>query len=455
MAFLLPFQLFANSKTLQSEIKTILSAHGKKTSFSLRGPDGKELFHLNGDLALAPASIAKTVSTGCSLRAVGPQFQFETLFGYRGKIVGDKLEGDLVIRGGGDPTLVIEDLREITEKLRFIYGIKSIHGNLVFDVSYFGTKSLPISEGFEGDNGRSFAADLTPTPMNQNSFSIWAAPNHREENEVIVSSLPNDLIDVKLINKVKIGGGNSLSVDYDVEKKRATVFGSIDSNAEPKSMYRSVADNYDYYYALMQKLWTNSGGEWRKTPYKIETKSVDMIVLWKHQSRSLAKILMDINKLSLNLGAELLFLNAGAQKKQWPASYEKSLGMLGECLHDLQIPEGGIHLTNASGLSRQATIKTSALTKFLFEMSKSNFAPEYLSSFSLMGIDGTTKSRLPESAGRVRVKTGSIKGVRSIAGYLYKNHQPFTFALILNGIDPSDASVKKSEDQIIAKVLEE
>lgn len=322
---------FAADSDLSESFKKILG-NKKNISMSLRDSEGVELFNCNGDLALAPASIAKTVSTSCSLEVLGPQFQFETKFGYTGKIEGDTLNGDLVIQGSGDPSLVIEDLHEVIEKLRYLYGIKKITGNLIFDVSYFGVKSLSMANGFEGDEGRSFAADLTPIIFNQNSFSIWVTPDPRDSKKTRAVSLPADVLNVDIANKSKIASLTEVSVSYSPNKLAATITGSMSKDAEAKGIYRSVDDTYDYAFKILQHLWLKSGGEWKNGQFKISSTKVASDLLWNHSSRPLAKILMDVNKYSLNLGAEMIFLAAGAEKYGRPSSYDKSLMLLRECL---------------------------------------------------------------------------------------------------------------------------
>ncbi|MBK7963454.1 MAG: D-alanyl-D-alanine carboxypeptidase [Bdellovibrionales bacterium] len=110
----------------------------------------------------------------------------------------------MVIQGGGDPSLVIEDLREVIEKLRYVHGIKKIEGSLIFDVSYFGVKSIKTAEGFDGDNGRSFAADLTAISMNQNSFSFWVTADHRNNQKTRAVTLPAQVLDIEVTNKTKL-----------------------------------------------------------------------------------------------------------------------------------------------------------------------------------------------------------------------------------------------------------
>ncbi len=87
-------------------------------------------------------------------------------------------------------------------------------------------------------------------------------------------------------------------------------------------------------------------------------------------------------------------------------------------------------------------------------MSRSVYAPEFQSSLSLLGEDGTGKARLTEYKGRGRIKTGSISGVSSIAGYLYSpEREQYSFALIMNGVSASDSDIKSTQDIILRKVL--
>jgi D-alanyl-D-alanine carboxypeptidase/D-alanyl-D-alanine-endopeptidase (penicillin-binding protein 4) len=443
------------AETLPQEIKSILAGYKDKVSLSIRNPDGVEVLSLNSARPMAPASVAKSVSTACSLSTLGPSFQFETVFAYRGQVSGDVLKGDLIISGNGDPSLVTENLREIIEKIRVLYGIKTIQGDLIFDTSYFNSDGLSMAEGFEGDAGRSFTALLTPFPMNQNSFAFWAAPDLGTGNKARVAILPANVLEIRIANQVREGGSTQLSVAYQPQAKSATVSGTVDKDGDIKGVYRAAPEPYSYYFSLIQKLWKETGGEWSKGTYKIQRSVQGKKILVKHQSKNLSQILMDINKFSLNLGAELVFLAAGQKGMALPANYDKSKAMLERCFNTYDIGSDGIELTNASGLARDSKIKTSALTKFLSQYHNSQFSSEYLASLSILGIDGTAKSRLTEYAGRGRVKTGTLKDVRSIAGYLYdQKHRPYTFAMFFNGISMSDPKVKNTEDQVMARMFQ-
>lgn len=430
----------AQGEDLQKKITKLFDGRKGAISLSLRNNEGKEIANFNGDTPLLPASVAKTVSTACSLHELGPNFQFQTDFGTTGKINGGVLNGDLVVRGGGDPSLVMEDLYEIIDKLRFVRGIKKITGSLVFDVSYFGQKSLQFGQGFEGDEGRSFTAELTPTPFNQNSFAVWVSPANSAADLPRVAILPHQVNDLTIKEKVRSGDKTEVGVDYSSREKIVRVSGTIARDAEPKGIYRSVDDPYAYYSRLLRELWVQSGGEWANPKVQFATTPIDFRLLWRHQSRPLAKILMDINKFSLNLGAELVFLAAGSHMFKPPATYEKSGTLLSQCLANSGFSKSDFVMTNASGLSRQTTFKTTALTQFLNNQLKEFDAPEYLSSFGLIGVDGTAKGFSSKYIGRARLKTGSIQRVHSLAGYLYgPSKQIYSFALIQNDVDIGQA----------------
>lgn len=437
------------SSGLKERLERILKPYGAKAAFSLRDFEGNEVLALRGSENYAPASVAKTISTACSLWKLGPHYQFETIWGYRGKIVGTTLEGDLVVRGTGDPSIVTEHVMDMISRLRSLYGIETLQGQIIFDVSHLGVKQMNIGEGFEGDEGRSFATQITPLPFNQNSFSFWAAPQLSSNKGTRISLWPSDVLDLKIDNDVKRGSRTSVSVQYNPGKKQARLQGSVGGDGDLRGVYRAVPDTYDYYFKLIERTWLNAGGKWKNPKYKVETNSVEMKNLWTHTSKPLSQILMDVNKFSLNLAAELVLLRAGAEEFGWPMSQAKSQNFINKCLKNFNIQDG-IKLTNASGLSRESRIQVSALTDFLWQFNAHPYAPEYLSSLSLLGADGTTKKRLQEYQGRGRLKTGTLRDTHTIAGFLYdEKHRPYTFALFFNDVRMGDGSLKDTEDQII------
>lgn len=439
---------------LKRDITQMVSAYGESVSFSLREPGGKELFNLRGDQLFSPASVAKMVSSACTLETLGPDFQFETAWGYRGEIKGEKLEGDLVVRGSGDFSYVIEDLKMAAEQIRYVFGIKEITGKLVYDVSYLGRPQMNIFEGFEGDKGRAFTSVATAHPINHNAYSIWIYP---QSPKPLVSVIPHQAVDLDMTNRLSLVNGrlngSRTSLDYRPDDGKLILSGQIGRSDNVRAYYRSLRDPYASFTRLfkfnLELLGVKWGGEtsFSPTPANFEA-------LWTHRSTNMGRLLVDVNKLSTNFGAELSLLAAAAQAFGLPTSLEKSQKLLNRCISSWGLSDKDFRLENASGLTRDSRIKTSALTQFLSKISSAPYAPEFQSSLAILGLDGTTRSRLPHYAYRARLKTGSLNNVRTIAGYVdHPQRGKLAMALFLNCGSCDLGRWIRVEDEVISRIL--
>ncbi len=453
----LSISLSAQTPMLNSaKFAQVLKPFGGGASLSVRTLDGQEKVALSSQLSMKPASVAKMISTACSLEELGPNFQYETKWGYTGSIQKGVLKGDLVIHAAGDFSFVIEDLKMIAEGIRFIYGIEKIEGNLIFETSAFERPEWQPFEGFEGDEGRSFAAKFTAAPINFNSFAVWAAPSPEGAK---VSVVPQESIALNLIQNVQVKpgrlGGSQLKLSYDVQKGKFVLAGAIGSQDEPRAFYRALLSPYESFARLFKYNFQLVGGSWSG---KFETKSnpIATTTIWTNKSRALGKLLMDINKLSTNFGAEMILMAATLKARGAPVGPTKAKAFLSDCVKRYGFTESEILLENASGLSRQSHLQTQALTKFLSQLSAKEYYPEYLSSLSILGRDGTTKSRLAASAGRARLKTGSIQGVRTIAGFVQSaSGRWYTMAMFLNCSDCNVGAWNQAENEVLRLLIED
>jgi len=449
--------VFAEMPTFNSaKFAQVLKPFGGKASLSIRSLEGQERVAISSQASMKPASVAKMVSTACSLEQLGPDFQYETKWGYTGSLEKGVLKGDLVVHAAGDFSFVIEDLKMIVENIRFIYGIEKIEGNLIFDTSKFEQASWEPFEGFDGDEGRSFRANFTAAPINFNSFAVWAAPS---TDGAKVSVVPKESLALNLIQNVQLKPGRlngaQLKLDYDFQKARFVLSGAVGSQDDPKAFYRALLQPYESFARLFKYNFQLVGGTWNG---KFETKAnaIKTTIIWSHKSRALSKLLMDINKLSTNFGSEMILLAAALQAKGAPVGPTKAKSFLSECVRRYGFSEEDILLENASGLSRQSRMQTRALTKFLADLSKKDFYPEYLSSLSILGKDGTTRSRLLSNAGRARLKTGSIQGVRTIAGFVQSaSGRWYTMAMFLNCSDCNFSAWNQAENEVLRLLLED
>ncbi|PIR23057.1 MAG: D-alanyl-D-alanine carboxypeptidase/D-alanyl-D-alanine-endopeptidase [Deltaproteobacteria bacterium CG11_big_fil_rev_8_21_14_0_20_45_16] len=416
--FAQPAQDFKLKMNLEA-VKKRLVAYGPNVGFSLRELDGTELFEYQSNLAFPPASVAKLISTACSLEELGPDFQLTTEFSYSGQIQNGVLNGDLVVVAGGDFSFVVEDLKMLIEKIRFVHQIKEITGKIIIDTSYLTSPTLSGFNGFEGDNGRSFSAKLSALPINHNSFEIWIVPLSDKTARVEIQ--PYGAVDLKIINQLKVipgrWGGSRTNLDYRPSEKKLILTGHIGEGDEPKVYYRALDDPYDSFIRLFSVNFAALGGKWAPR-YVIAAKPAGSRPLLTHRSRAVSRLLIDINKLSTNLGAEMVLMAAAAHKFGKPTSEEKSRALLQDCIRNFGIGAEDILLENASGLSRLSKVKPGALSRFLSKMSMKVYFPELLVTLSVLGRDGTTRSRLKDLEARARLKTGSLSDVRALAGYV-------------------------------------
>lgn len=453
LGFLICFPLSAWAGPNFKAVSNLLKPYKNEVGFSVRSFSGKEFLDVNGTQSMTPASVAKLVSTACAIETLGPEFQFRTKFGYTGQIEAGVLEGNLVVQGVGDPSFVIEELRQVVDMIRTVQEVKEIRGKIIFDLSYFGRGTMKISNGFEGDEGRSFAAGLTPLAFNHNSFAVWIAP---DETKPRVHLVPDGAVELKVVSQVVSSKGSSsnISIDYSPAESTLKVSGRIGVDAEPKAIYRAVDDVYASFARVFARIWRDSGGIWKTPAYDFSAGRVASKTLWTQTSRSLSRILLDINKLSTNFGAELIAIGAAEKKYGRPVTEESVQKYLRDCLWSYGFSEEKAKLTNASGLSRETKIAASQLTQILIAIQGEDFFPEYLSSLSILGKDGTTRSRLKEFAGRGRLKTGSIRGVRSIAGYLTpEKSEGLAFALFFNSPKLDEAKAVEVEDKVLEALL--
>lgn len=441
---------------LAKNLSDLMKPYGQRAGLSLRDHSGKLVASINGDRAFVPASVSKLVSSACALKELGPNFKMSTSFYQRGQLVSNVLKGDLVIRGGGDFSFVIENLKILVEQLYYIHGIHAIEGSIIFQTGLFKEARMRIMEGFEGDKGRAFNALLTPVPINHNAFSVWLKP---QGEQALVSIHPEGAIDLKVNNKVSVGsgqlGGSRTRLNYLPQFDRLELSGKIGRSDRPKAYYLSLKDPYESFARLFKANYRALGGRWEGQVRLEKTATASDKLLFEHQSRAISRLLIDINKLSTNFGSEMLNLQAAYQKYKKPVSATEGQAFLESCVEESGFTSKEINLVNASGLARTSRIQPNALSAFLNATVSSDFGPEYLSTLSVMGRDGTTRRRLRDNEGRARLKTGTIRGVNTIAGYIGSDiRNLYSFVMLLNCEGCGMRDWEKAENQAIRLVLQ-
>ncbi len=366
---------------------------------------------------LNPASVMKLVTSLGALEILGPSYKWKTEIYTHGEFAGDTLKGDLIFKGYGDPSLNLERFWMLLNKIRS-RGITHIDGNIILDRSYF---DIPHhdSGAFDGKPYRPYNLGPDALMLNFRSSQITFIPN-RKNRKIQVHMIP-PLPQLRLVNKLRLTNKTCWHwPDSPTVTNNEVIFqGSFSQRCGQRQRYYTFLPADQYFSSVFKQLWNGLGGTINGKIIPGLVKSSDQLLL-KHYSQPLTDVIKNINKFSSNPMARQVYLTLGSKLKKTgitPADAEEKLKIW---LNQVGIPGAEVTIENGSGLSRYSRISAFSLAKILKHAWYSPLMPEFVSTLPLLSIDGTLRKRLRHSAlsGKGHLKTGYVKGVRTIAGYL-------------------------------------
>jgi D-alanyl-D-alanine carboxypeptidase/D-alanyl-D-alanine-endopeptidase (penicillin-binding protein 4) len=208
-------------------------------------------------------------------------------------------------------------------------------------------------------------------------------------------------------------------------------------------------DENDFHLYVFRKLWKEVGGIFTGKLIN-DQMPANAFKLAEHTSKPLLQLLPEVNKWSNNLMAKQLLLTIGAEKDQLPATEAKGIEVIKKWLaaEGLQFDE--LVLENGSGLSRIERISAAHLGKLLVHAFSSPVMPELMASLPILGVDGTMQRRMPAhaAASQGHLKTGSIRDVYSIAGYML-GRQGQRYAVVFMVNDAQAAATRPAQDALL------
>ena len=206
-----------------------------------------------------------------------------------------------------------------------------------------------------------------------------------------------------------------------------TFSGDYPRSCGHQQLLRTMIPNDQYVFGVFKSLWENMGGTITGVVGKTRINGVKPFYV--ATSKPLSEIIIYINKYSNNVMARQLLLTIGKEKLESKNKEGKGSKVLGrqaikEWLLTIGIPAPELVLDNGAGLSRNSRVSVATMGKLLEYAYKSPFQPEFMASLPMVGVDGTARKRLNGKipAGKIRIKTGLINGVRAMAGYVYSQN---------------------------------
>ena len=415
----------------------------------LNGPGAPTLF--NADVSVNPASTMKLVTTFAALEMLGPTFQWKTEFYTDGTLSGGILHGNLYLKGGGDPKLNMEKLWLLMRDLR-ANGVQQITGDLILDRSYFKQPVLPAFDDDGGDENAPFLVKPDALMINLKALRFVA---RNDSGRVLVSVEP-PIASIRVDNQIKAVAGSKCTGDVRYnpvttpEGVSVVVSGQL-ANGCSSQTYLSLLDHPAYAAGAVRAIWSELGGSIqgadRQGPVPKSAK-----LLARAFSPDLAEVIRDINKYSNNTMAQQVFLTLGAQNRTEADGDDAKAAqrVIRQWLARKGLTFSHLVMENGSGLSRAERVSAHEMAALLQAAWKSPYAAEFMSSMPLVGMDGTMRKRLKQTAmaGEGHIKTGTLNTVRAIAGFSRDNNgNTWAVVAILN--DPKPWGARSVLDQVL------
>lgn len=384
------------------------------------------IYEKNASSFFIPASNQKLITTAAALIVLGPDFRFETKFLTDGKVENGILKGNVYIDGGFNPEIEEGYFQEFVTFLRS-KGVREIDGN-IYAIS---THDYYPQGWPENDLNYCFTAKPSVLPISENCLRVKVVAN----KTLNVKTSPDAFIDI--FSDVKLSRSRT-HLDAKFQDNKLYITGYMSPNSSEEFSIPIQNPPALVLFTLAKSL-QKYGIKYRKMSLTKETQP-NLRVLYSIKSSPLREVIKKANKDSNNFIAEQLYLFLG--KERILKTFEKT-----KLSSYLQIFDG-------SGLSKYNRVSPKALGEVLDFMYKTPYFEDFFQSLSVVGIDGTLRHRFSDKdlVGKIYAKTGYIKGVKNLSGYVIsKDGQVYIFSVLINNLKSTKPANELQEN--ICKIL--
>ncbi len=395
---------------------------------------------------MSPASTMKLLTSVVALDKLGPAHVWQTDILADQAPQNGRLTGNLYLRGHGDPGLTDERLFLLVRQLRES-GLQEIDGDLVIDESAF---DLPPAPSFDDQPWRAYNAHPAPTMLDYNS------------TRVRLGRLPSGAIDVQaswlppgsqIVNQLTSDPGHcgdwreAIRTSWDAQQHLLTIAGNWPASCSaPAEFFLTEQQPAALLASAFTSLWLQSGGRIDGSWHEGNTPA-NAILLQSFPSQPLGELLTGMNKYSNNIMAKTLWLDLANQQ---PATTGSAGSAVDQWLQQQHLDLPSLVTDNGSGLSRSSRISPFDMARLLVFASRQAWWPELAASLPVTGVDGTMKKRTLDGkvAGHAHIKTGSLDGVKTMAGYVTLSNGRVV-AVVFDINDPRASAGKAAQDALL------
>lgn len=455
LLFILNGLVFPQYRSIAADIDLLLTDNFFRScqiAVDIYDLSSKEIvYRKNHKQLLHPASNMKILSSAAGLFFLGPDYEFTTGIWYTGELNDSVLVGDLYYVGGFDPDFTSKNLDSLSGEIAGL-GISSITGSIIGDVSMM--DSLFWGEGWMWDDDpETDFPYMTPLIVNDVAVMIEYMPGEEGAPAIIKTIPESDYFEIEN-NSVTISDTTkkfTVTREWIDRSDKIIIEGNIDTSAAADTIRLNLVNSTEYFLTMAKEsLIRNdvevSGG------IKVSVLPENSEKLITH-SRTYREVIVNLNKESDNLSAEMTLRALSKNKSNKPASADVGVELIDSLICIVGLNPRTYRLVDGSGVSHYNLVSTELLTDLLkyFYFDTPELYTILKESFPISGVDGTLKSRMEnsEAYNRVYAKTGTLSGVSCLSGYITSERgTEFVFSIMIQNFVGSAEDARHIQDRI-------
>ncbi len=423
------------------------------------------VYAYNSQQSQMPASVAKLFTTAAGFEKLGSDFRFKTQLAYSGQIESNgTLHGDLYIIGGGDPLLgsyryaqtLPDTVFAIWKRAVSHAGIKAVDGRVYYDATIFDNR--PLHDSWQwGDIGNYYGSGVSGLNFHENMFFVHFRPGSKVGSPATIISTEPAGINVHTINDVSTGtarSGDQVVVYGDPAATLRTCRGTVPVDAGKMTIRASLPKASEACATLFTAYLRSHNVSVSGAASAALNTPANLVSLVDYTSPTYYVIAQYTNMTSNNTYAEAIHKYLG-YKAYGLGSYAHGAKVVKDMLTAMRLNMVGIKLEDGSGLSRGNRVTADFVSRFLMEMTKKTYYDDFQKSMALAGENGTVRNMLnglPANVA-VRMKSGSMDGVRNFAGYVVNGRgERYCFAVLCSDYDCTGSQMRAKLEKIILKI---
>jgi serine-type D-Ala-D-Ala carboxypeptidase/endopeptidase (penicillin-binding protein 4) len=410
------------------------------------------IYERDSKMLMRPASNMKLLSSSTALHVLGKDHKFKTAVYADTTVTDGLLNGNIYLKGFGNPLLATADLDTLVSQVRSL-GTKQITGGVIADVSYFDDLFWGYGWNWD-DEPASYAAFITPLTINANCIAVTVTPGRARGDAVQVTIDPP----TSYVNVINKGTTVTDTITHRISAARLfkerlntiLIEGEMLPTSGPVERQLSVWKPELYTATLFTEALQRAGISVMKPP------AVGQVLPGNREvaihTQSIDSVIINMNKVSDNLTAEMLLKTVDSYSNNVSGSSEGGTFVVNRFLSSLGIDTMKFRMTDGSGLSYHNLITAEMLVQLLDGMQRQiDVFPLFYQSLPIAGVDGTIRNRMKRTPaeGNLRAKTGTISGVSSLSGYVQTlDGERFIFSMSMQNFIMPTRLYQRAQDKI-------